>query len=35
MTSRYAIVMMNVDYFKKFNDTYDHDIGDEVLKNGC
>lgn len=30
--SRYVIAMSDVDHFKKFNDSYGHDTGDEVLK---
>jgi diguanylate cyclase (GGDEF)-like protein len=30
--SRYAIAMLDVDHFKKFNDTHGHDVGDQVLR---
>jgi len=30
--NRYAIAMVDVDHFKKFNDSYGHDVGDQVLR---
>jgi diguanylate cyclase (GGDEF)-like protein len=27
-----AIIMLDIDYFKKFNDTYGHELGDKILQ---
>jgi diguanylate cyclase (GGDEF)-like protein len=29
---RYTVAMVDVDHFKKFNDTHGHDVGDQVLR---
>lgn len=33
LSKYYAIAMVDVDHFKKFNDTFGHDMGDKVLKS--
>ena len=28
-------IMVDIDYFKQYNDTYGHDMGDDYIKKSC
>jgi diguanylate cyclase (GGDEF)-like protein len=32
LSSHYTIAMVDIDFFKRFNDRYGHDVGDQVLR---